>query len=53
MDFFWTVAVVLVVLWILGLIGGIGGELINLLVIGAIIVVAVRLYQGKNPVTGK
>lgn len=44
---------VLVVLWLVGIVGGIGGELINLLVVGAIIVVAVRLYQGKNVVTGK
>jgi uncharacterized membrane protein required for colicin V production len=53
MDLFWTVAAVLVVLWFFGLIGGIGGELINLLVVVAIVVVAYRLYQGRNPVTGK
>jgi hypothetical protein len=53
MDLFWTVAAVLVVLWFFGLIGGIGGELINILVVIAIVVVAYRLYQGRNPVTGK
>ena len=53
MDLFWTVAVVLLVLWFFGLIGGIGGELINILVVAAVVVVAYRLYQGKNPVTGK
>jgi hypothetical protein len=53
MDLFWTVAVVLVVLWIFGLIGGIGGELINILVVAAIVVVAYRLYVGRDPVTGK
>ena len=53
MDLFWTIAVVLVVLWLVGIVGGIGGELINILVVGAIIVVAYRLYQGKNVVTGK
>jgi hypothetical protein len=42
-----------VVLWLVGILGGIGGELINILVVGAIIVVAYRLYQGKNVVTGK
>ena len=45
--------VVLVVLWILGILSGVGGELINLLVVGAIIVAGYRLYQGKNVVTGK
>jgi hypothetical protein len=53
MDLFWTVAVVLVVLWLFGYIGGIGGELINILVIAAIVVVAYRLYMGRNAVTGK
>jgi hypothetical protein len=53
MDLFWTVAVVLVALWLLGLIGGIGGELINLLVVAAVLVVGYRLYTGRNPVTGK
>ncbi|MDA4136199.1 MAG: lmo0937 family membrane protein [Thaumarchaeota archaeon] len=53
MDLFWTVALVLVALWLLGIIGGIGGELINILIIAAVVVVGVRLYQGKNVVTGK
>jgi uncharacterized membrane protein required for colicin V production len=52
-DLFWTVAIVLVVLWLFGLIGGIGGELINILVVAAVIVVAYRLYEGRNPVTNK
>jgi len=38
MDLFWTVAVVLLALWFFGLIGGIGGELINILVVAAIVV---------------
>jgi hypothetical protein len=45
--------VVLIVLWLFGLVGGIGGELINLLVVVAIVVVGYRLYQGRNPVTGR
>ena len=53
MDLFWTVAVVLLALWFFGLIGGIGGELINILVVAAIVVVGYRLYQGQNPITGK
>ncbi len=52
-DLFWTVAIVLVVLWLFGLIGGIGGELINLLVIAAVVVVGYRLYEGRNPITNK
>jgi putative effector of murein hydrolase len=52
MDLFWTVAVVLVVLWLFGIIE-IGGELINLLIVIAIVVVAYRLYQGRNPVSGR
>jgi uncharacterized membrane protein required for colicin V production len=52
-DLFWTVAIVLVLLWALGLIGGFGGELINILVIAAIVVVGYRLYEGKDVVTGR
>jgi hypothetical protein len=52
-DLFWTVAIVLLVLWAFGFIGGIGGELINVLVIAAIVVVGYRLYQRKDIVTGK
>jgi len=53
MDLFWTAAVVLLILWFFGFIGGIGGELINILVVGAIVIVAYRVYQGRNPITGK
>jgi uncharacterized membrane protein required for colicin V production len=52
-DLFWTVAIVLVVLWLFGLIGGIGGELINVLVVAAVVVVGYRLYEGKDVVTGR
>jgi Family of unknown function (DUF5670) len=53
MDLFWTVALVLVVLWLIGEIGGFGAGLINLLVIAAIVVVAYRLYKGRDIVTGR
>lgn len=43
----------LVVLWLFGFIGGIGGELINLLLIVAVIVVLYRFFTGRNVVTGK
>jgi uncharacterized membrane protein required for colicin V production len=52
-DLFWTVAIILVVLWLFGLIGGVGGELINILVIAAVVIIAYRLYEGKDVVTGK
>jgi hypothetical protein len=53
MDLFWTVAAILVILWLLGFITGIGGWLIHVLVVIAIIVVLVRLIQGRNIATGK
>ncbi|MDG6900164.1 MAG: lmo0937 family membrane protein [Nitrososphaerota archaeon] len=43
----------MVVLWLFGFIGGIGGELINLLLIVAVIVVLYRFFTGRNVVTGK
>ncbi|MGD0805544.1 MAG: lmo0937 family membrane protein [Candidatus Bathyarchaeia archaeon] len=52
MDLFWTVAAILVILWLLGFITGIGGELIHILIVIAIIVVVIRLLQGRNVVTG-
>ena len=52
-DLFWTVAIVLLLLWAFGFIGGVGGELINILVVAAIVVVGYRLYKGKDVVTGK
>jgi hypothetical protein len=52
MDLFWTVAAILVILWLLGLIGGIGGSLIHALLVIAVIVIAIRLIQGRNVVTG-
>ena len=47
----WTIVLILVVLWILGLVSGytIGGLLHVLLVI-AVIVILVRLIQGRRPV---
>ena len=46
----WTICAVLLILWLLGLITGytIGG-LIHILLVIAIIVVLVRLIQGKKP----
>jgi len=41
-----------VVLWLLGFIGNIGGVLIHALLVIAVIVILIRLIQGRNVVTG-
>ena len=47
----WTVAVILLVLWALGLVSSYTmGGFIHLLLVAAIVVVAVRLIQGRAPV---
>jgi hypothetical protein len=47
----YTIAVVLVVLWALGFLAfHIGGGLIHLLLVIAIIVVLLRVIQGRRPV---
>lgn len=46
-----TVAVVLLVLWALGLVTSNAiGSYIHLLLVAAVVVVAVRLIQGKKPI---
>ena len=48
----WTIAVILLVLWLLGfgLAGQAVGSLIHILLVLAIIVVLIRVIQGRNPV---
>ena len=47
----WTIAVILVVLWLLGLVSGYTmGNFIHILLVIAIIVVLVRVIQGRRPV---
>lgn len=48
----YTIAVVLLVLWLLGLVSSytIGG-FIHLLLLLAVILVLVRIIQGKNPIS--
>ncbi|MGD1154172.1 MAG: lmo0937 family membrane protein [Syntrophales bacterium] len=47
----WTIAVVLVILWLLGLVSGYTmGNFIHILLVVAIIVVLVRVIQGRRPV---
>ena len=46
----WTIVVVLLVLWALGFAVHIGGGLIHVLLVIALIVVVVRLLQGRRVV---
>jgi hypothetical protein len=46
----WTIVVVLLILWALGFAVHIGGGLIHLLLVIALIVVVVRLIQGRRVV---
>ncbi len=47
----WTIAVILIILWLLGLITSYTlGGFIHILLVIAIIMILVRLIQGKNPV---
>jgi hypothetical protein len=46
----WTIAVVLIILWMLGLVSGYTmGNFIHILLVIAIIVVLVRVIQGRRP----
>ena len=46
----WTICVILLILWLLGLVTGYTlGGLIHILLVIAIIVVLVRIIQGKKP----
>ena len=44
----WTIVVILLLLWALGFAVHIGGGLIHLLLVIALIVVVVRLIQGRR-----
>ena len=47
----WTIAVILLVLWALGLVSSFTmGGFIHILLVAAVVVVAVRLIQGRPPV---
>jgi cation transporter-like permease len=47
----WTIAVILVILWLLGLITGYTlGNFIHILLVVAIIVILVRVIQGRRPI---
>ena len=47
----WTIALILLVLWALGLVSSITmGGFIHILLVAAIVLVLVRLIQGRRPV---
>ena len=49
----WTIAMVLTVLWLLGLVSSTTmGGFIHLLLVLAVIVVLIRILQGRRPVSG-
>jgi hypothetical protein len=49
----WTIAVALLLLWALGLVSSTTmGGFIHLLLIAAIVVVLVRVIQGRRPIEG-
>ncbi len=48
-----TIVIVLLVLWLLGaFVVPVGGSLIHLLLVIAVIVILIRVIQGRNPVSG-
>jgi hypothetical protein len=51
MDLLWTIAVILAILWLLGLVTSytVGG-FVHILLVLAIIVVLIRVIQGRRPV---
>jgi hypothetical protein len=47
----WTVAVILIVLWLLGLVSSYTmGGFIHILLVIAIVVVIIRVIQGRRPI---
>jgi len=51
MDLLWTIAVVLVILWLLGLVTSYTlGGFIHILLVLAIIVILIRVIQGRRPI---
>jgi hypothetical protein len=47
----WTIVCILLVLWLLGIVTSFtAGGLIHILLVVALIVIVVRLFQGRNPV---
>ena len=46
----WTILVVLLLLWLVGFYGGfVTTSAIHLLLVGAVVVLALNLFRGRNP----
>ena len=51
MDLLWTIAIILLIMWLLGLVTSYTlGGFIHILLVLAIIVVSIRVIQGRRPV---
>jgi hypothetical protein len=51
MDLLWTIAVILVILWLLGMVSAYTlGGFVHILLVLAIIVILIRVIQGRRPV---
>jgi hypothetical protein len=51
MDLLWTIAIVLLILWLLGMVSSYTlGGFVHILLVLAIIVVLIRVIQGRRPV---
>ncbi len=47
----WTIAVILLIMWLLGMVSAYTlGGFIHLLLVLAIIIVLIRVIQGRNPI---
>jgi hypothetical protein len=51
MDLLWTIAIILLILWLLGLVTSytVGG-FIHILLVLAIVVILIRVIQGRRPI---
>jgi asparagine N-glycosylation enzyme membrane subunit Stt3 len=51
MDLLWTIAVILIILWLLGMVSSYTlGGFVHILLVLAIVVVLIRVIQGRRPV---
>jgi asparagine N-glycosylation enzyme membrane subunit Stt3 len=51
MDLLWTIAIILAILWLLGMVSSYTlGGFVHILLVLAIIVVLIRVIQGRRPV---
>ena len=51
MDLLWTIGIVLLILWVLGLVTSYTlGGFIHILLVLAIVVILIRVIQGRRPI---